>query len=433
MRDQLQHQQQVEQHAQQAPTSPSTTPTTKVTSTIAWCTPCVERARRAHSFTLDVVSHLIGSSPESFHIHPWSSSWRTLFDSLLLFYFYLFLVFSFYFLNSELYPELDNPIVMESLCYSANKESEDAYDVSTSLTGYEPNFVTFGELNDSSVPFSFMIPSSDQDMDDVTLGKLLTEAHRGQADYCEPEGMSVSLSSSFVVFDGSGQPDGERNVDQLVNFGVTRNTHSAHSKFSENTRTEKIVDGSGKLVGENSPNAQIRTLLEEQRQMIIAEYCEKIGHHELQAAHAEEERRLLQGRLWRQKLEFREAHQQSLTEMEELRKFQSSTFDTIARRKLTEDQNTILELSGRVQELQNEVNCMNDSEDFQDAESVRSGNSHVTSRPVSFPPHPIPEGMLRLRIAAPQRGTVKHLGHMVHRETFLQIHMLPLQLLILKN
>ena len=54
--------------------------------------------------------------------------------------------------------------------------------------------------------------------------------------------------------------------------------------------------------------------------------------------------------------------------MEELRKFQSSAFDTIARRKLIEDQNTILELSGRVQELQNEVNCMNDSEDFQDAD-----------------------------------------------------------------
>ena len=58
-------------------------------------------------------------------------------------------------------------------------------------------------------------------MDDVTLGKMLTEAHRGQADYCEPEGMSVSQSSS-VMFDGSGQPDGERNVDQLVYFGVTR-------------------------------------------------------------------------------------------------------------------------------------------------------------------------------------------------------------------
>ena len=62
-------------------------------------------------------------------------------------------------------------------------------------------------------------------MDDVTLGKLLTEAHRRQADYCEPEGMSVSQSvsqSSSVVFDGSGKPDGERNVDQSVGFDVAR-------------------------------------------------------------------------------------------------------------------------------------------------------------------------------------------------------------------
>ena len=53
------------------------------------------------------------------------------------------------------------------------------------------------------------------------------------------------------------------------------------------------------------------------------------------------------------------------------------------------------ELSGRIQELQNEINCLNDSKEFQDAESIRSGNSHITSRPVSFPPHPIPEGILR--------------------------------------
>ena len=62
-----------------------------------------------------------------------------------------------------------------------------------------------------------------------------------------------------------------------------------------------------------------------------------------------------------------------------------------------------MELSGRVQELQNDVNCMNDSKDFQDAESIRSGNSHVTSRPVSFPPHPIPEGMLRHSFVTPSR------------------------------
>ena len=125
--------------------------------------------------------------------------------------------------------------------------------------------------------------------------------------------------------------------------------------------------------------------------------------HEFQAARAEEEQRLLQGQLWQQKLEFREAHQRSLTEMEEFRKFQSSAFDTMARRKFIEDQNAILELSGRVQELQNEVNCMNDSKDFQDAESIRSGNSHLTSRPVLFPAHPIPEGMLRPSFVTPRR------------------------------
>ena len=137
--------------------------------------------------------------------------------------------------------------------------------------------------------------------------------------------------------------------------------------------------------------------------MIIAEYCEKVCHHELQAAHAEEERRLPQEQLWRQQMEFREDHQQSFARWRNYENSKVLLFDTLARRKLIEDQNTVMELSGRLQELQNEVNCMNDSEDFQDAESVRSGKSHVTSRPVSFPSHPIPEGLLRPSFASPRR------------------------------
>ena len=89
--------------------------------------------------------------------------------------------------------------------------------------------------------------------------------------------------------------------------------------------------------------------------------------------------------------------------MEELKKFQSSTFDTIARRRLVEDQDTILKLIGKIQELQNEINCMNDSKDFQDAESIRSGNSHITSRLVSLPPHPDPGGMLSRSLGMPSR------------------------------
>ena len=75
---------------------------------------------------------------------------------------------------------------MASLRHSAAEKSEGTLNATHSFTGYEPNVMTFSELNDSSVPFTFVIPSSDQDVDDVTLGKMLTEAHRGQADYCGP-------------------------------------------------------------------------------------------------------------------------------------------------------------------------------------------------------------------------------------------------------
>ena len=153
---------------------------------------------------------------------------------------------------------------MANLRCSAAEESEDTLNAFVSHTGYEPNLLTFGELNDSLVPFSFMIPSTDQDVHDVTLGEMLTAAHRGQVDYCVPGGMSVSQSSSSVMFDGSGQPDGGRLVDQSGKSGITLNVISAHSNFSEDIQIERMVDRSGKPDERNSSNAQIRPLLEVQ-------------------------------------------------------------------------------------------------------------------------------------------------------------------------
>ena len=46
---------------------------------------------------------------------------------------------------------------------------------------------------------------------------------------------------------------------------------------------------------------------------------------------------------------------------------------------------------------------MNDSRDFQGAESVRSGHSHVASQSVSFPLHPDPGGMLSRSLGMPSR------------------------------
>ena len=64
------------------------------------------------------------------------------------------------------------------------------------------------------------------------------------------------------------------------------------------------------------------------------------------------------------KKDFRQVQQQNLIDVKELQKFQNSTFDEFTRQKFIEDQKIIMELSGRLQELQNEVNCMNDFSGF---------------------------------------------------------------------
>ena len=105
--------------------------------------------------------------------------------------------------------------------------------------------------------------------------ELLAEVHREYADYRSPEGVCVSPSSLSVASDRTGKLVGKSNIDQF-SFGV-RNTYSAHNQFPAITQAERVVDRTGKPVGESSSSAQIRTLFDEQRQMIIAECCEKVS------------------------------------------------------------------------------------------------------------------------------------------------------------
>ena len=94
----------------------------------------------------------------------------------------------------------------------------------------------------------------------------------------------------------------------------------------------------------------------------------------------------------------------SLNEMEELKRLQGSTFDEFSRRRLVENQDTIDELTARIQEWQNEVNCMKDSRDFKDADSVRSVPSHVTSQHAFFHLFQNPVGMLSRSLGMPSRN-----------------------------
>ena len=103
---------------------------------------------------------------------------------------------------------------------------------------------------------------------------------------------------------------------------------------------------------------------------------------------------LLHEQLLEQNRDLREAHIKCLYEMEELKRVQELRVDESSRRRLIENQDTINELTARIQELQNEVNRMNDSRDFKDAASVRSGLSHIPSQPASLPLYRDPGGML---------------------------------------
>ena len=112
-------------------------------------------------------------------------------------------------------------------------------------------------------------------MDDLTLGKMLAEAHRGQVDYCVQGRASVSQLSSSVVFDRTGKPVGERNVDQSI-VSVSRETRTVlTASFLKTPKLRKWSIGQGNLWERNSSNAQTRTLLEVQRKTTIAENREK--------------------------------------------------------------------------------------------------------------------------------------------------------------
>ena len=139
--------------------------------------------------------------------------------------------------------------------------NNDGYDVTFPLTGYEPNDTELNDsvpskFTDSQDPLFHFTPSSDQDMDDTTLGKLLAEVHREYADYRSPEGVFVSPSSMSFMVDRTVKLVEKSDIDQFC-FSV-RNMYSAHNQFPAITQTERMVDRTGKPVEEITGIAEER-------------------------------------------------------------------------------------------------------------------------------------------------------------------------------
>ena len=100
-----------------------------------------------------------------------------------------------------------------------------------------------------------------------------------------------------------------------------------------------------------------------------------------------------------------------------MKRFQGSRFDESSRRRLIENQETVHELTARIQELQNEVNCLNDSREIMMLNQYAVDYPHVPSQPDLFPPYRDPGGLVSRNDKPPDFGI-----RTVYRETFLQIH-----------
>ena len=121
--------------------------------------------------------------------------------------------------------------------------------------------------------------ASNFDCGDVTIGKTLLDACRGRADHSEEEGLSSSLSSS-VSHKRTGGPVVCSSVER------SKETHR-----------------------HNSESEQIRTLLERQREQILADCQAEIRKHEFQADYDRRSIQKLNEMIESQREEIYRAHQ----------------------------------------------------------------------------------------------------------------------------
>ena len=236
-----------------------------------------------------------------------------------------------------------------TLCASANEKSDSLVN-NAPLTGHEPKF--FDDYHFSETTEIFFQESSsdsrpsnlhDSEISDYTIGKAL---------------------SSPLFTQEREEPAGRRQAYHSLEESLL----SSQSLSVGHVRTGRPVDEFDSLfsnVRENpcrdSENEQIRILLERQKEQILADCRAEIQKHEFQAdcdrrniqklngvigsqrdeinrAPAGDEQlrpdqQLLHEQLLEQNRELREAHEKSLNEMEELKRFQGSTFDKFSRRK----------------------------------------------------------------------------------------------------
>ena len=235
----------------------------------------------------------------------------------------------------------------------------------TPPTGYEPKLLDDFHYSETT-EMIFQEESGDKDtepsylcdaeLDDETIGKALSSPL-----FTQERGESADRRQAYHSHEESLLP--------------------AQSFF---THTQERGDPCTNLVRADNnqvakwKNETIRIPLERQREQILADFGAEIQKHEFQA---ESDWRSIQELIILLQVmnNFDEINcfsmnnyqnkivifvMRRVNEMEKLKRFQGSTLDGFSRRKLVENQDTVHELTARIQELKNDVDCLNDSRDF---------------------------------------------------------------------
>ena len=175
----------------------------------------------------------------------------------------------------------------------------------------------------------------DFDYDDITVGQTLLSACRRRADHSEEEGLSSCLSSSSMSHDRTGKPVVCRDIRH-------EQGHEIQKQNSESEQIRTLLDRQREQIladcqAETRKNTNSRLIMTEEVYKKLNETIES-QQEEDHRAQAEERRRqdhqLLHEQLLKQNWDLREVHEKSLNEMEELKRFQRSTFDTITKKKI---------------------------------------------------------------------------------------------------
>ena len=199
---------------------------------------------------------------------------------------------------------------MEDLLSNSSFGSMVSLDYVTPDTGDEPKDMELTDTNERNLATSSDIYFQNAPEDTASFSNI-------------PDVDDDKLAEFLaVVVDRTGQPVEVRSNSDQFSCDI-RNVKSAQSQFPLVTQPKRMINQTGRSVEERiaeereSSNAQIRTMLDEQRRTIIAEYGEKVLHHELLEAQAEQDRKILQEELLRQQQDFREVHQQDLMKQKE--------------------------------------------------------------------------------------------------------------------